>query len=754
MPTALGKIRLSMQAKVLLVVLGFLILFPLLMVWIVDRQTSELVQAQARQSLTTAEAVFRKTLEIRERNLLAHYRNVVIEPSFKAAATLTPTERDAATMADYLRQLLDQPGEEGEALLFYQGKGDLRASARREATFALDAFEHVVMPLVANAVAGEAGVTTGLWHGRAYTVIAMPVSLSRGGPVVGVLVSGIRSGDSTLREWRILTGTDIVLVGENSAIASTLPATAGMTKWLAQIAPTAGSHAQEVTPVVVGTEHYHALYVAEDPDVPTGDVRYVLMASYEGSVRALTDTRRTLLAVSLAGILMSVLAVWIFVRRITQPLRELRDSAEAVGRGDFSRRIERFSNDECGDLAVAFNGMTTSLRNSHTELKRALESLKATQAQLIQSEKLSAVGQFVAGVAHELNNPLTTVIGFADLLSSAETNEKNRRHLDLVAQSAHRCHKIVHSLLSFARQHAPERSLVGVNRLIDDVLEIMAYDLRTSNIIVTRKLGDNLPRLLADPHQLQQVFINILGNARQALEQFRRDGEIVIRTQLFGGVVRVEFQDNGPGIRPDVLSRVFDPFFTTKPVGKGTGLGLSLSYGIIQEHGGNITARSEAGHGAEFIIELPVAVEKSVAVVVGEKTTASAFPFESKEGKSVLVVDDEVWILQLTEELLTQDGYTVVTASNGEKALELIAGQKFDVVVSDWKMPGLSGPRLYEQLRAIEPDLAERIVFMTGDVMNETFQEFLIQWEIPCLPKPFAIGDFRVAVARVTNDQR
>src|ERR1019366_5018514 len=150
------------------------------------------------------------------------------------------------------------------------------------------------------------------------------------------------------------------------------------------------------------------------------------------------------------------------------------DSAEAVGRGDFSRRIARFPNDECGDLAVAFNGMTANLQSSHAELNKAVENLKNTQAQLIQSEKLSAVGRFVAGVAHELNNPLTSVIGFADLLRQTATEEKIRPHLDVIAKSAHRCHKIVQSLLSFARQQAPERRPVRVNTVIDEVLEIMA----------------------------------------------------------------------------------------------------------------------------------------------------------------------------------------------------------------------------------------------------------------------------------------
>ncbi len=318
---------------------------------------------------------------------------------------------------------------------------------------------------------------------------------------------------------------------------------------------------------------------------------------------------RTLVGVSVIGVLLSATVIWFFVRRFIRPLRELRDTAEAVGRGDFSRKVGRFSNDECGDLADAFNRMTSNLQSSRAELEKAVEILKATQAQLIQSEKLSAVGQFVAGVAHELNNPLAAVIGFSDLLCQTGADEKVRPHLELIAKSAHRCHKIVQNLLGFARQHPPERSLVQINGTIDEVLEIMAYEFRTSNITIVRELKDDMPVIMADPHQLQQVFVNILSNGRQAVEAFRPDGQITVRTRVEGRFVRIEFSDNGPGIRPENLSRIFDPFFTTKPVGKGTGLGLSLSYGMIQEHGGRISVRSELGHGATFEIDLPVAEE-------------------------------------------------------------------------------------------------------------------------------------------------
>jgi two-component system, NtrC family, sensor kinase len=311
----------------------------------------------------------------------------------------------------------------------------------------------------------------------------------------------------------------------------------------------------------------------------------------------------------------------------------------------------------------------------------------------------------------------------------------------------------VHSLLSFARQHAPERKLVQLHSVVDEVLEIMAYDLRTSNVQIVREFASALPPIMADGHQLQQVFVNILGNARQAIEPVQRDGRIVIRTRQTGANVVIEFQDNGPGIKAEHLARIFDPFFTTKPVGKGTGLGLSLCYGLIQEHGGKISARSERGEGATFTIELPVAAGSPAPILL--RRDGSIAPFSGAEraasGKSILVVDDEPWILDLAGEFARAEGHEVETATGGEQALEKITRRKFDVIVSDWKMPGLSGIGLHDHLRVVEPAMARRMVFMTGDVVSDTFQDFLREHQLACLSKPFARGEFRNVISTIAD---
>jgi two-component system NtrC family sensor kinase len=501
----------------------------------------------------------------------------------------------------------------------------------------------------------------------------------------------------------------------------------------------------------LGDEHFLGLTGNYGGGPGQPGFRYVLLSSYEPRLRALGDTRLTLVGLSLGGIFVSAFVVSWCERRVTRPLQQLHDSAEAVGRGDFSQRIERYSNDEVGDLAQEFNRMTTNLQASRAELERAMQTVKTTQEQLIQREKLSAVGQFVAGVAHELNNPLTAVVGFSELLQTMPMEEKNRGYLDVIAKSALRCHKIVESLLSFARQQAPERKLVQLHAVVEDVLEIMAYDLRTSGIKVQREFAATLPVIVADAHQLQQVFVNILINARQAIEPSQREGMMTIRTKIEDGLVTIEFQDNGPGIRPENVARIFDPFFTTKPVGKGTGLGLSLCYGIIHEHGGKISVRSEPGQGATFVVELPVGQETDPRAI-RSGSTPPLFPnHAARPGRSILVVDDEPWILELAAELLRADGHEVATARGGQEALELLGQRKYDVIVSDWKMPGLNGVRLYEHLVATDPATAKRMIFMTGDVVSDMFQKFLKQHSLWCISKPFSAAEFRAAVAEMFN---
>ncbi len=470
-----------------------------------------------------------------------------------------------------------------------------------------------------------------------------------------------------------------------------------------------------------------------------------MLSSYEDSLTALRETKLHLLIVSLCAIIFGTTVVWLIVNRVTRPLQELRNSAEAVGRGDFSHQVPIRSSDEVGELASTFNRMTENVRVSRAQLEQTVSTLKNTQEQLIQSEKLSAVGEFVAGVAHELNNPLAAVMGFSEMLREADVDAKYRRHLDLIFKAAQRCQKIVQSLLSFARHQKPERKPASVNELVEAVLEIVAYPLRTSNVEVITRLQSNLPAVLADSHQIQQVLLNIINNARQAMEGHQRDGQIKINTETSDANVRIIIQDNGPGIPEENLRRIFDPFFTTKEVGKGTGLGLSLCYGIIKEHGGNISVTSRRGEGATFVIELPIAQGTSLPIENSKSSSPEKTNSREGAGRKVLVIDDEESVLQMVYQVLTASGYHVHTVANGETALQELRNNSYDAIFCDWKMPGLNGREVYERVRGTSPELCQRMIFVTGDVINESMQEFLQKENRPCLAKPFTLSEVRTA---------
>ena len=246
-------------------------------------------------------------------------------------------------------------------------------------------------------------------------------------------------------------------------------------------------------------------------------------------------------------------------------------------------------------------------------INRNITERKRLQLQLIQSEKMAALGQLVSGVAHELNNPLTSVLGYTQLLMALPSlNVQVSEKLEIIHREAERTRRIVNNLLSFSRQHKPSRSDVDVNEVINRTLELRTYEMRVSNLVAKTDYGQ-IPRIPGDEHQLQQVFMNIIVNAEQAIRSAKKNGTLSIKTEyrVSNGIecVCINIADDGPGIPREHLDKVFDPFFTTKPVGKGTGLGLAITYGIVKEHGGNIRVESNPGSGATFIVELPVAVQ-------------------------------------------------------------------------------------------------------------------------------------------------
>jgi two-component system NtrC family sensor kinase len=299
-------------------------------------------------------------------------------------------------------------------------------------------------------------------------------------------------------------------------------------------------------------------------------------------------------------------------------------------------------------------------------------------------------------------------------------------------------------LLSFARRKRAEKELANVNVLLERVLELRTYDLRVKSIEVALDLDPALPETMVDANQVQQVFLNVIINAEQAMLAANGQGTLTVRSRRQGDAIRLSFQDDGPGMEAETLRRIFDPFYTTKDTGEGTGLGLTISYGIIEDHGGRIWAESEPGRGTTFHIELPVvqgaAQPSGPAAAELEPATAS---------HAILVVDDEQSIQRLLGSILEMDGHRVDTARNGTEALERIARRSYDMVITDIKMPDMGGPDLYRRLLETDPSLAERTVFITGDTVSPETRTFLESVKNPCLAKPFRVREVRETIARM-----
>ncbi|MDB4883090.1 MAG: hypothetical protein JWL95_1856 [Gemmatimonadetes bacterium] len=368
--------------------------------------------------------------------------------------------------------------------------------------------------------------------------------------------------------------------------------------------------------------------------------------------------------------------------------------------------------------------------------------------QLLQQEKLAAVGQLVSGVAHELNNPLAGVMAFSELLlaSPASHDPEARRAAETIHREAKRAAKIVSHLLTFARQQPPERTETNLNELASDTLELRRYALRSAGIDVVVALDDALPRSWADPFQLQQVLLNLLINAEQALAGWEGPRRITVRTSRVGDQLELSVADTGPGIALEKRDRIFNPFFTTKPVGQGTGLGLSISDGIAREHGGRIRVESQPGEGATFILEIPYTEAPSVPVADSPKRGAAP-----GAPRRVLVVDDEPSMRSAMSTFLRSLGHEVTVASGGLEARRLLAEGEFDAILLDLRMGDVGGDVLYHELRSRDAKLAARVVFVTGDTQGESARRFLTEAGRPILRKPFQLDDLATVIAAVTH---
>lgn len=433
------------------------------------------------------------------------------------------------------------------------------------------------------------------------------------------------------------------------------------------------------------------------------------------------------------------------------PAAVVRQRLATAFQGDVQRFEVPFERDDGtrGLRAVLYAPVREGARvTSVLALTRDITDQKRTEAQLQQAEKLAAMGQLVSGVAHEINNPAAIISGFAQTLLLDELKPEHREMLQMIYDEATRIGRITSNLLAFARAGSKQRTLVDLNDITRRTFALRSYHLSTLNITVTLELAPEDPKIWADASELQQMLLNLLINAEQALVSVDGTRSIVVRTSAGDDDVTLAVSDSGPGIPSEIRSKIFDPFFTTKPEGVGTGLGLSICYGIAQEHGGRIFLESPPGGGASFQIVLPRDPRDEGRAVV--EAPAAAAPVAGNV--SVLVVDDETALRNALLRFLGRRGIQGQGVADGAEALRALRLRPFDVIISDVRMPGMSGREFLECLRRDHPTLLPRLVFSTGDTFAPDTAALIKESGVPTVTKPFDFADLEAVIRRVAAE--
>jgi PAS domain S-box-containing protein len=433
------------------------------------------------------------------------------------------------------------------------------------------------------------------------------------------------------------------------------------------------------------------------------------------------------------------------------------------GRGVF-RDTGRRPDDTTFEEEVEIIRVSIAGESRYLVIVRDLTEQVHLQQELLQAQKMEAIGQLVSGVAHELNNPLAAIVAFSQLIRRDERlPEDMRSDAELLVQEADRTRRIVQNLLDFARQRPPERHPTSIAALVESVLALQSYSLAAGRIDLAVDIPPDLPYVDVDRSQLQQVLLNLTLNAIQAVRAEGSGGHIWItarRVESRNDEVRLRLtvSDDGPGIPEQARSRLFLPFYTTKQPGEGTGLGLSVSFGIVASHGGALRFEPRSGGGAAFIVELPVSSRsapdrRSVDAIGGARQArtpeSSPATAELTTRPKVLVLDDEPSIRAFLTKSLRLARLDPIAVAEGEEAIDRCRSETFAAVLIDHRMPGMSGTEVFEAMVAIRPELGSRFVFMSGDVLNPELREFAATHDVTLLAKPFDVDTVNRLVADV-----
>ena len=385
-------------------------------------------------------------------------------------------------------------------------------------------------------------------------------------------------------------------------------------------------------------------------------------------------------------------------------------------------------------------------------LARDITEQRRAQTQLHQAEKLAAMGQLVSGVAHEINNPAAIISGFAQTLLLDQLTPEQRETMQMMYDEATRIGRITSNLLAFARAGSKERTLVDLNDIVRRTYALRSYHLTTLNITINLELDDDDPKLWANGSEMQQMLLNLLINAEQALIGITTRRAITIRTGTIDDRIRLQVADTGPGVPAEIHGKIFDPFFTTKPEGAGTGLGLSICYGIVQDHSGRISLDSEPGEGAVFTVELlrDARTRQRLSPPPVPAPRVPAVP-EGGGRLSILLIDDEEGLRRAVVSFLKRRGMHAVAVGDGADALKALRHERFDVIVSDIRMPGMSGREFLERLRVEYPAMVSRLIFSTGDTFAADTSSLLREAGVPSLVKPYDFAKLETLLHEVVG---
>ena len=430
-------------------------------------------------------------------------------------------------------------------------------------------------------------------------------------------------------------------------------------------------------------------------------------------------------------------------RQLEDVIRSSMDSGDSMPELEFSCTTAD-SSDEKRHFLVSISRI--ELSDSGDGILATFDEItewKKRQAQVMEASRLVSIGEMAAGIAHEINNPLAAVMGFAQLAMRREVDETVQRDLDKILTQAKRASKIIANLQSFARRYKPTKEPVHVVDILEKVLEFRSYEMQVSDIEVVKNVEPRIPLIMGDEHQLDQAFLNMVINAEQSMTDARGAGTLTIDVRRVDDSVRVSFSDDGVGIPEENISRIFDPFFTTREVGQGTGLGLSICYGIIHEHGGAITVESKPDEGAAFIVDLPIG-DVGLDMPIDE-----TFFADLPEKMKILIVDDEPAVAEFLSRALTEFGHSVDVHERGEDVIRKPDLDKYDLMILDVRMPGVDGEALFEHVQGLDSKSAPRILFITGDATNPSTKAFVDRTGSPALTKPFTLEHLMSAIRRL-----